>query len=99
MVSRSYRWDVADWSTLEATIPHEWDNMIGEEDVDRFVTEAIVLASLSTGISLQELVEKNNEFYAEKKQLFENYEFVSEDNPYLMRIQQLFMVPVAARID
>ena len=95
MVSRSYKWDVADWSTLEATIPHEWDNMVGEEDVDRFATEALVLASLSTGISMLELVEKNNEFYAEKKQLFENVEFVSEDSPRLMRIQQLLVVPVA----
>ena len=94
MVSRNYRWDVADWSTLEATIPHEWDNMVGEEDVDRFVTEALVLASLSTGISLQELVEKNSEFYAEKKQLFENVEYVTEEDSRLMRIQMLFMVPM-----
>ncbi len=93
MVNKNYKWDVVDWSDLEATIPHAWDNFVGEKDVDRFVTEAFVLASLSTGVSLQELVEKNHEFYDAKKQLFETYECIDEDNPELMRVQMLLRIP------
>lgn len=94
MRKKNYKWDVADWSDLEATIPHVWDYFVGEEDVDRFVTEAFVLASLQVGISLQELVEKNQSFFEAKKQLFENSPFIEEENPRLMRVQQLLMVPM-----
>ena len=57
MVRKNYKWDVADWSDLEATVPHAWDNFVSEEDIDRFVAETMALVSLSTGISLQELVD------------------------------------------
>ncbi len=93
MVRENYKWDVVDWSDLEATIPHAWDNFVGEKDVDRFATEAMVLASLSTGVSLQELVEKNQEFYDAKKQLFESFDCVAEDNPQLMRVEMLLKIP------
>ena len=93
MTKRNYKWVVADWSDLEATIPHAWDYMVGQEDVDRFVTEAFVLAALDTGISLDEFVEKNDEFYAQKRQVFENYEYLAEDSNELARLQMLLRVP------
>lgn len=94
MIRENYKWSlVADWGDLEASIPHEWDYCVGEADIDRFATEAMVLASLSTGVSLQELVDKNYEFYQAKKQLFEEVECIREDDPRLIRVEQLLKVP------
>ena len=94
MGRKNYKWNmVADWSDLEATIPTNWGNLVGEADIDQFANEAFALAALSTGADMRELVDMNFEFYQAKEQLFEEVECVREDDPRLIRVEQLLRVP------
>lgn len=94
MGSKNYKWNmVADWSNLEATLSTNWGNLVREYDIDQFANEAFALAALNTGANMRELVNMNSEFYQAKEQLFEEVEGVREDDPRLIRVEQLLRVP------
>ena len=92
-MGKVFEWVKPDWSELEASFPRGGDFFIGERDVEQFVADAFALAELEMGISMEEFVNANMDFYEAKEELFSSIYCLDEDNPRLLAVEELLRVP------
>lgn len=95
-MDKVYEWEKADWSQLEASFPRGGEYFVGERDVEQFVADVFALAELETGITMDEFVQANMDFYEAKEELFSSIYCLDEENPRLLAVEELLRVPVNA---
>ncbi|MBR3249257.1 MAG: hypothetical protein IKF83_00985 [Clostridia bacterium] len=95
-MDKVYEWAKPDWSKLEASFPRGGDFFVGEQDMEQFIADAFLAAELETGITMDEFVKVNMDFYEAKEELFNSIYCLEAENSRLLAVEELLRVPVKA---